>query len=156
MKQRHELELKDHVVGLLDLHDEWNEADVQESKGFIRFSETFEKEETDTIKTGQIEAKTDKTGQKREAWRSPEKSRVVSVDRARKTEENTKRMVKNANKIFRPFSKDTSFSLVWLLDLFDIRLTFLRFAIRNNDSCDIDNPFDSIFVCMNMERMDAS
>nr|GEZ02074.1 hypothetical protein [Tanacetum cinerariifolium] len=33
-----------------------------------------------------------KTGQKREAWRSPEKSRAVSVDRARKTEENAKRM----------------------------------------------------------------
>nr|GEZ73916.1 hypothetical protein [Tanacetum cinerariifolium] len=27
MKQRQELELKDHVVGLLDLHDEWNEAE---------------------------------------------------------------------------------------------------------------------------------
>nr|GFC86305.1 hypothetical protein [Tanacetum cinerariifolium] len=37
-----------------------------------------------------------KTGQKREAWRSPEVSRVVSVDRARKTEENAKRMVENA------------------------------------------------------------
>nr|GEZ22610.1 hypothetical protein [Tanacetum cinerariifolium] len=32
-----ELELKDHVVGLLDLHDEWNEAEVQESEGFIGF-----------------------------------------------------------------------------------------------------------------------
>nr|GEZ32227.1 hypothetical protein [Tanacetum cinerariifolium] len=29
-----------------------------------------------------------KTGQKREAWRSPEKLRAVSVDRARKTKEN--------------------------------------------------------------------
>nr|GEX13220.1 protein FAR1-related sequence 5 [Tanacetum cinerariifolium] len=38
-----------------------------------------------------------KTGQKREAWRSPENSKAVSVDRARKTEENAKRMVKNAN-----------------------------------------------------------
>nr|GEW86443.1 hypothetical protein [Tanacetum cinerariifolium] len=36
MKQRQELELKDHVVRLLDLHDEWNEAEVQESEGFIR------------------------------------------------------------------------------------------------------------------------
>nr|GEU52148.1 hypothetical protein [Tanacetum cinerariifolium] len=45
MKQRQELELKDHVVGLLDLHDEWNEAEVQESKGFIGFSKTFEKED---------------------------------------------------------------------------------------------------------------
>nr|GEZ65923.1 hypothetical protein [Tanacetum cinerariifolium] len=40
-----------------------------------------------------------KTRQKREAWRSPEKSRVVSVDRARKTEKNAKRMVKNANTV---------------------------------------------------------
>nr|GFA05163.1 hypothetical protein [Tanacetum cinerariifolium] len=40
-----------------------------------------------------------KTGQKREAWRSPRKSRVVSVDRARKTEENKKRMVKNASTV---------------------------------------------------------
>ncbi|GJS18029.1 hypothetical protein Tco_0412501 [Tanacetum coccineum] len=44
MKQRQELELKDRVVGLLDLHDEWNEAEVQESEGFIGFSETSEKE----------------------------------------------------------------------------------------------------------------
>ncbi|GJS75009.1 putative ribonuclease H-like domain-containing protein [Tanacetum coccineum] len=44
--------------------------------------------------------------------------------------------------IFRPFSKDTSFLYVWLLDLLDIHLTFLLFAIRNHDSCDIDNPFD--------------
>nr|GEZ50837.1 reverse transcriptase domain-containing protein [Tanacetum cinerariifolium] len=35
-------------------------------------------EETDTIKTGQIGAKTDKTGQKQEAWRSPEKSKAVA------------------------------------------------------------------------------
>nr|GEX03220.1 hypothetical protein [Tanacetum cinerariifolium] len=40
-----------------------------------------------------------KTGQKREAWRSPKNSRTVSVDRARKTEENAKRMVKNANTV---------------------------------------------------------
>nr|GEV54136.1 ELM2 domain-containing protein [Tanacetum cinerariifolium] len=44
MKQRQEMELKYHMVGLLDLHDEWNEAEVQESEGFIGFSETFEKE----------------------------------------------------------------------------------------------------------------
>nr|GEV98235.1 hypothetical protein [Tanacetum cinerariifolium] len=44
MKKRQELELKHHVVGLLDLHDEWNEAEVQESEGFIGFSETSEKE----------------------------------------------------------------------------------------------------------------
>nr|GEV83674.1 reverse transcriptase domain-containing protein [Tanacetum cinerariifolium] len=40
-----------------------------------------------------------KTGQKRQAWRSPKESRVVSVDRARKTKENAKRMVKNANTV---------------------------------------------------------
>nr|GEV80059.1 putative PIF1 DNA helicase/replication protein A1-like protein [Tanacetum cinerariifolium] len=40
-----------------------------------------------------------KTGKKREAWRSLEESRAVSVDRARKTEENAKRMVKNANTV---------------------------------------------------------
>nr|GEV74849.1 hypothetical protein [Tanacetum cinerariifolium] len=45
IKQRQELELKDRVVGLLDIHDEWNEAEVQESKGFIGFSKTFEKED---------------------------------------------------------------------------------------------------------------
>nr|GFA14111.1 hypothetical protein [Tanacetum cinerariifolium] len=39
-----ELELKDHVVGLLDLHDEWNEVEVQESEGFIGFSKTSKKE----------------------------------------------------------------------------------------------------------------
>ncbi|GJY29139.1 hypothetical protein Tco_0404906 [Tanacetum coccineum] len=42
MKQRQELELKDHVLGLLDLHDDWNEAEVQESEGFIGFSKTSE------------------------------------------------------------------------------------------------------------------
>nr|GFC07276.1 hypothetical protein [Tanacetum cinerariifolium] len=40
-----------------------------------------------------------KTGQKWEAWKIPEESRAVSVDRARKTEENAKRMVKNANTV---------------------------------------------------------
>nr|GFC47934.1 hypothetical protein [Tanacetum cinerariifolium] len=44
MKQRQELELKDHMVGLLDLYDEWNEADVQEYEVFIGFSETSKKE----------------------------------------------------------------------------------------------------------------
>nr|GEZ78271.1 hypothetical protein [Tanacetum cinerariifolium] len=37
-----------------------------------------------------------KTGQKREAWRSPEKSKAVAVGRGRKTEENAKRMIENA------------------------------------------------------------
>nr|GEW09867.1 hypothetical protein [Tanacetum cinerariifolium] len=45
MKQRQELELKDHVDGPLDLQDEWNEAEVQESEGFIGFLKTFKKEE---------------------------------------------------------------------------------------------------------------
>nr|GEW52213.1 hypothetical protein [Tanacetum cinerariifolium] len=40
-----ELELKDRVVGLLDLHDEWNEAEVQESNCFIGFSKTSKKED---------------------------------------------------------------------------------------------------------------
>nr|GEZ28732.1 hypothetical protein [Tanacetum cinerariifolium] len=43
-----------------------------------------------------IETKPDQIKKKREAWLSQEKSRAVSVDRARKTEENTKRMVENA------------------------------------------------------------
>nr|GEW44896.1 hypothetical protein [Tanacetum cinerariifolium] len=52
MKQRQELELKDHVVGLLDLHDEWNEAEVQEYEGFIGFSETSEKEDEEDVNEG--------------------------------------------------------------------------------------------------------
>nr|GEY91955.1 hypothetical protein [Tanacetum cinerariifolium] len=44
-----------------------------------------------------IGTKPNQIKKKQEAWRSPEKSRVVSMDRARKTEENAKRMVKNAN-----------------------------------------------------------
>nr|GEW61044.1 hypothetical protein [Tanacetum cinerariifolium] len=47
LKQRQELELKDHMVGLLNLYDEWNEAEVQESEGFIGFSKTSEKENGD-------------------------------------------------------------------------------------------------------------
>nr|GEY87939.1 hypothetical protein [Tanacetum cinerariifolium] len=41
--------------------------------------------------------KSDQTGQKREAWRSREKSEAVTMDRARNTEENAKRMARNAN-----------------------------------------------------------
>nr|GEX61622.1 ribonuclease H-like domain-containing protein [Tanacetum cinerariifolium] len=37
-----------------------------------------------------------KTGQKREAWRSRKNVKAVTVDKGRKTEENAKRMVKNA------------------------------------------------------------
>nr|GEY17857.1 hypothetical protein [Tanacetum cinerariifolium] len=40
-----------------------------------------------------------KMEQKREAWRSQEKVKVVTVDRGRKTEENAKRMVKNARTV---------------------------------------------------------
>nr|GFA63091.1 hypothetical protein [Tanacetum cinerariifolium] len=41
--------------------------------------------------------KKDKIGQKREAWRSQKKSEAVTVERGRKTEENTKRMARNAH-----------------------------------------------------------
>nr|GEY63909.1 zinc finger, CCHC-type [Tanacetum cinerariifolium] len=44
----------------------------------------------------------DKIGSKREAWRSREKSKGVTVDRARKTEENKKRMNENAYTVGRP------------------------------------------------------
>nr|GEY82465.1 hypothetical protein [Tanacetum cinerariifolium] len=40
-----------------------------------------------------------KTGQKREACRSREKCKAVAVNRGRKTEQNAKRMAKNANAI---------------------------------------------------------
>nr|GEZ61068.1 hypothetical protein [Tanacetum cinerariifolium] len=40
-----------------------------------------------------------KTGEKREAWRSREKFKAVAVGRARKTEQNAKRMAKNANAV---------------------------------------------------------
>nr|GFB68629.1 hypothetical protein [Tanacetum cinerariifolium]GFB88716.1 hypothetical protein [Tanacetum cinerariifolium] len=33
------------MVGLLDLYDEWNEAEVQEYEGYIGFSETSKKEQ---------------------------------------------------------------------------------------------------------------
>nr|GEX04409.1 growth-regulating factor 10-like [Tanacetum cinerariifolium] len=42
---RQELEFKDHVVGLLDLHNKWNKAEVQEFESFISFLKTFEKED---------------------------------------------------------------------------------------------------------------
>nr|GEV68562.1 hypothetical protein [Tanacetum cinerariifolium] len=38
-----------------------------------------------------------KTGQKRKAWRRQEKSKAVTVDKERKTEENTKRKARIAN-----------------------------------------------------------
>nr|GEY64987.1 hypothetical protein [Tanacetum cinerariifolium] len=40
-----------------------------------------------------------KTGQKREAWRCRKKFKAVAVGRARKTEQNAKRMAKNANAV---------------------------------------------------------
>nr|GFB23550.1 ulp1 protease family, C-terminal catalytic domain-containing protein [Tanacetum cinerariifolium] len=44
------MELKDHVVGLLDLHDEWNEAEVQESQGLLVFRKLLRKRYVDLIK----------------------------------------------------------------------------------------------------------
>ncbi|GJS40898.1 vacuolar-sorting receptor 1-like protein [Tanacetum coccineum] len=45
MKQRHESELKNHVLGLLDLHVEWTEAEVQDAEGFIGSLEISRKED---------------------------------------------------------------------------------------------------------------
>nr|GEZ22053.1 hypothetical protein [Tanacetum cinerariifolium] len=42
--QQHELELKNHVLGVLELHGEWTEAEGQETKGFMGDSETSKKE----------------------------------------------------------------------------------------------------------------
>nr|GEW99307.1 hypothetical protein [Tanacetum cinerariifolium]GEX01541.1 hypothetical protein [Tanacetum cinerariifolium] len=44
MKQTHELELKYHVLGLLDLHVEWTKAEVQDAERFIGSSEISKKE----------------------------------------------------------------------------------------------------------------
>nr|GEU83260.1 hypothetical protein [Tanacetum cinerariifolium] len=44
MKQTQELELKYHLLGLLDLHVEWTKAEVQDAEGFIGSSEISEKE----------------------------------------------------------------------------------------------------------------
>nr|GEU30883.1 hypothetical protein [Tanacetum cinerariifolium] len=71
---------------------EYVEASPHDSE-FVSL-EVKNKRENDKIGT-----KPDQIKKKREAWRSREKSRVVSVDRARKTEENAKRMVKNANTV---------------------------------------------------------
>nr|GEU67616.1 copia protein [Tanacetum cinerariifolium] len=48
-----------------------------------------------------------KTAQKREAWRSLEKSETVTVSRGRKTEQNTKRRAENANtcKVYQSFKE---------------------------------------------------
>ncbi|GJT56812.1 hypothetical protein Tco_0991866 [Tanacetum coccineum] len=45
MKQRQESELKDRMLGLLDLHVEWTEAEMQEAEGFIGSLEISEKED---------------------------------------------------------------------------------------------------------------
>nr|GEU39144.1 hypothetical protein [Tanacetum cinerariifolium] len=46
MRQRQDLETKEHVIGRLDLHDEWTKYELQETKGFTRVSllETFKRE----------------------------------------------------------------------------------------------------------------
>ncbi|GKA24671.1 hypothetical protein Tco_0710704, partial [Tanacetum coccineum] len=46
MRQRQDLETKEHVIGCLELHDEWTESELQETEGFTRVSslETFERE----------------------------------------------------------------------------------------------------------------
>nr|GEZ52275.1 hypothetical protein [Tanacetum cinerariifolium] len=46
-----------------------------------------------------IGSKPDQIKKKQEAWRSPEKSKAVSVGRARKTEQNTKRRAQNAHTV---------------------------------------------------------
>nr|GEU75852.1 hypothetical protein [Tanacetum cinerariifolium] len=43
MKKRQDLELKDHVLGVLDLYGEWTEVEVQDGKGFIGSLKTSEK-----------------------------------------------------------------------------------------------------------------
>ncbi|GKF53834.1 hypothetical protein Tco_0160744, partial [Tanacetum coccineum] len=44
MKQRQELELKKHVVGLLPINSDWTKAKMEEAEGFIVFAENYEKE----------------------------------------------------------------------------------------------------------------
>ncbi|GKD87665.1 hypothetical protein Tco_1358819 [Tanacetum coccineum] len=46
MRQRQDLELKEHVMGLLELYDEWTKAEFQETEGYIGVGslETSEKE----------------------------------------------------------------------------------------------------------------
>nr|GEZ83398.1 reverse transcriptase domain-containing protein [Tanacetum cinerariifolium] len=64
------------------------------SKMFLSY---LSAESEDTIfDPGERIPKKDKTRQKREAWRSPEKSEAVTVSKERKTEENVKRRARNA------------------------------------------------------------
>ncbi|GKD36768.1 hypothetical protein Tco_1256975, partial [Tanacetum coccineum] len=46
MRKRQDLETKEHVIGCLDLHNEWTESELQETEGFTRVSslETSERE----------------------------------------------------------------------------------------------------------------
>ncbi|GJV71850.1 ulp1 protease family, C-terminal catalytic domain-containing protein [Tanacetum coccineum] len=47
MRRRQDLETKEHVIGCLELHDEWTESELQEIKGFTRVSllETSKRED---------------------------------------------------------------------------------------------------------------
>nr|GEW99385.1 hypothetical protein [Tanacetum cinerariifolium] len=46
MRQRQDLKTKEHVIGCLELHDEWTKSELQETEGFTRVSslENFERE----------------------------------------------------------------------------------------------------------------
>nr|GEY62750.1 zf-CCHC domain-containing protein/DUF4219 domain-containing protein/UBN2 domain-containing protein [Tanacetum cinerariifolium] len=66
---------------------------------FRRFIRVYSFRKRIRLKRDKSERNRIKTRQKREVWRNPKKSRAVSVDRARKNEENAKRMVKNANTV---------------------------------------------------------
>nr|GEY35052.1 hypothetical protein [Tanacetum cinerariifolium] len=63
---------------------------------FNRISFSIAKGVRNKREKDKIGTKPNQIKKKREAWRSLEKSKAVSVDRARKTEENAKRMVENA------------------------------------------------------------
>nr|GEX31841.1 hypothetical protein [Tanacetum cinerariifolium] len=86
-----DLDDQEKVLSVLDVNDE-EPGDVEE---------VLEVVTTAKLITGQRKTRKGKnrikTGQKREAWRSREKSKAVTVKRARKTEENAKRRAKNAN-----------------------------------------------------------
>nr|GEY55713.1 hypothetical protein [Tanacetum cinerariifolium] len=58
------------------------------------------------VKENKKMTKSDKTGQKREALRSREKSKAVTVKKERKTKENTKRRAKSANSFKVIFKKE--------------------------------------------------
>nr|GEV79140.1 hypothetical protein [Tanacetum cinerariifolium] len=60
------------------------------------------------LKNTKKRTKSDQTRQKQEAWRSREKSEAVTVDRGRKTQQNAKRRVENANtvKVYQSFKEE--------------------------------------------------